>query len=195
MMKIGVLAVQGAFAEHEKTLASLGADYFEIRQRSDLVAHPDGIILPGGESTVMGKLICDLKIKEPLSDCIKNGFPVLGTCAGMILLAAEIAGGEKAHLASMDITVVRNAYGRQLGSFEKTARFGDKSVRMVFIRAPYVSRAGAGVQILSEVDGKIVAVRQGNILATAFHPELSEDTTVHEYFMQMIKERSLKIVT
>lgn len=187
-MKIAVLAVQGAFIEHEQVLSSLGAECFEIRQKRDINTPPDGIILPGGESTVMEKLIAELGIKEKLIEYIKEGVPVFGTCAGMILLSKNIEGGEKPHLDLMNISVRRNAYGRQLGSFETTSGFAGKNIKMVFIRAPYVSSAGEDVEVLSVVGGKIVAVRQKNMLATAFHPELTDDTAVHEYFLNMIKE-------
>ncbi|MDD4125720.1 MAG: pyridoxal 5'-phosphate synthase glutaminase subunit PdxT [Eubacteriales bacterium] len=189
-MNIGILAVQGAFTEHKKILEKLGVASFEIRQKSDLDRQTDGIIIPGGESTVMGKLTEELGMKEILLGYIKSGIPIFGTCAGMILLADKIEGEEKAHLASMDITVVRNAYGRQLGSFETVSEFAGRPVKMVFIRAPYVSRTGENVKILSTVDGKIAAVRQGNMLATAFHPELTDDASVHEYFIGMIRDFS-----
>lgn len=188
-MKIGILAVQGAFIEHEQVLSKLGIEYFEIRQKSHLENPPDGIILPGGESTVMGKLACELEITQKLKEYIKSGVPVFGTCAGMILLAKEIE-GEKNHLGLMDIIVRRNAYGRQLGSFETLSDFNGKQIKMVFIRAPYVSSAEEDVEVLSSVDGKIVAVRQNNMLATAFHPELTDDTAVHEYFISIIKEHT-----
>lgn len=189
-MNIGVLAVQGAFIEHEKILERLGVGCFELRKKGDLDRHLDGLILPGGESTVMGKLLDDLDMTGIIKSNIKNGMPVFGTCAGMILLADKIEGGEDAHLGTMDMTVVRNAYGRQLGSFETVSEFGGKPLKMVFIRAPYIKTAGIEAKILSVVNGKIVAVRQGNQLATAFHPELTEDTAVHEYFIRMIKEVS-----
>lgn len=185
-MNIGVLAVQGAFIEHEKMLKRLGVGCFEIRKKSDLDRHIDGIIFPGGESTVMGKLLDDLDMTCIIKTNIKNGMPVFGTCAGMIMLADKIEGGEGAHLGTMDMTVVRNAYGRQLGSFETVSEFGGKPIKMVFIRAPYIKSAGSGVEVLSKVEGKIVALRQGKQLATAFHPELTEDTAVHEYFIKMI---------
>ena len=189
-MNIGILAVQGAFTEHKKILEKLGVASFEIRQKSDLDRQTDGIIIPGGESTVMGKLTEELGMKEILLGYIKSGIPIFGTCAGMILLADKIEGGEKTHFASMNITVVRNAYGRQLGSFETVSEFAGRPVKMVFIRAPYVSRTGENVKILSTVDGKIAAVRQGNMLATAFHPELTDDASVHEYFIGMIRDFS-----
>ena len=188
-MRIGVLAVQGAFIEHRHILESLGTETFEIRQLADLNEPMDGIIIPGGESTVIGKLLTDLGMMEPLKEKIRAGLPVFGTCAGMILLADKIENPtqKQVNLGTMDITVVRNAYGRQLGSFHACADFGpSKEVPMTFIRAPYVSEVGPNAEILSEVDGHIVAARQDNQLVTAFHPELTQDTRVHEYFLNSI---------
>ena len=188
-MRIGVLAVQGAFIEHRHILESLGTETFEIRQLADLNEPMDGIIIPGGESTVIGKLLTDLGMMEPLKEKIRAGLPVFGTCAGMILLADKIENPtqKQVNLGTMDITVVRNAYGRQLGSFHACADFGpSKEVPMKFIRAPYISEVGPNAEILSEVDGHIVAARQDNQLVTAFHPELTQDTRVHEYFLNSI---------
>ncbi len=188
-MNIGVLALQGAFIEHRKTIELLGADSFEVRQKSDLAKQLDGIILPGGESTAIGKLLVDLDMLSTLRELILGGMPVFGTCAGMILLAKKIANSPITHLATMDITVVRNAYGRQLGSFNFEAPFADNpKVPMTFIRAPYIESVGDNVIILSTVDDKIVAARQGNQLATSFHPELTDSTAIHEYFLGMVKE-------
>lgn len=185
-MTIAVLALQGAFIEHEKMLARLGIDSFEIRKRSDLIRPMDGLIIPGGESTVQGKLLRELALFEPIKQRIENGLPVLGTCAGLILLAKNIEGTERSYLATMDIRVKRNAYGRQLGSFATSAQFdGIGTVPMTFIRAPYIESAGNNVDILATVDGKIVAARQENQLAVAFHPELTDDLSVHRYFLQM----------
>lgn len=191
-MRIGVLAVQGAFIEHRHILESLGTETFEIRQLTDLNEPMDGIIIPGGESTVIGKLLTDLGMMEPLKEKIRAGLPVFGTCAGMILLADKIENStqKQVNLGTMDITVVRNAYGRQLGSFHATADFGpSKEVPMTFIRAPYISEVGPKAEVLSEVDGHIVAARQDNQLVTAFHPELTQDTRVHEYFLNSIAAR------
>lgn len=188
-MRIGVLAVQGAFIEHRHILESLGTETFEIRQLADLNEPMNGIIIPGGESTVIGKLLTDLGMMEPLKEKIRAGLPVFGTCAGMILLADKIENPtqKQVNLGTMDITVVRNAYGRQLGSFHACADFGpSKEVPMTFIRAPYISEVGPNAEILSEVDGHIVAARQDNQLVTAFHPELTQDTRVHEYFLNSI---------
>ena len=184
-MVIGVLAVQGAFIEHEKMLEALGATAFEIRQKKDLDQHMDGLILPGGESTVMGKLLKELELFEPLKALIEKGLPVFGTCAGMILLADELSNDEKRHFATLPVTVRRNAYGRQLGSFHARAQMkGVGEIPMTFIRAPYVEQTH-GADVLATVDGNIVAVRYKNQLATAFHPELDEDPSVHKYFLQM----------
>ncbi len=192
-MKIGVLAVQGAFIEHAKMLTDLGVEPVEIRQLNDLTEDLSGIILPGGESTVMGKLLGELGMQEPLKKKIQEGFPVFGTCAGLILLADHIENPTKkqSNLKTMHITVRRNAYGRQLGSFYATTDFADeKDVPMTFIRAPYISQAADGVEILSQVDGKIVAAREGNQLVTAFHPELTDDLRVHQYFLENIVRKA-----
>jgi 5'-phosphate synthase pdxT subunit len=190
-MRIGVLAVQGDFIEHIETLNKLGAPCFEIRQKKDLEQPFDGLILPGGESTTMGKLLRELELLEPLRRKIEQGFPVFGTCAGMILLAQDISNDERSCFRTMAVKVRRNAYGRQLGSFRTTAGFkGIGPVHMVFIRAPYLEAVSDQVEILAEVDGRIVAARQGNQLATAFHPELTNDLSVHRYFLEIVK-RSL----
>ena len=191
-MRIGVLAVQGAFAEHIAAVVKLGAEAFEIRNAGDISESFDGLILPGGESTVMKKLLNDLELYEPLKEKIKNGTPVLGTCAGMILLAKNIDSGEEPCFGTMDITVKRNAYGRQLGSFVCTDKFDDRDTTMRFIRAPYVTEVGNDVEILASHDGKIVAVRENNQLATAFHPELTDDKTVYEMFFEMIENRAAR---
>lgn len=187
-MNIGVLALQGAFIEHEKTLSKLGARSFEIRQQSDILKSMDGMIIPGGESTVMGKLLRELDIFDTLKSMIEEGLPVFGTCAGLILLAKKLFGDEQPHLAAMDIEARRNAYGRQLGSFETKGEFAGKEIPMVFIRAPYISECFGDTEILSVTDGKITAARQKNMLACAFHPELSPDTYVHEYFLEMVRK-------
>lgn len=185
-MTVAVLALQGAFLEHEKMLEKLGADWFEIRQPRDLDRPFDGLILPGGESTTMGKLLRDLDLYEPLRAKIQGGLPVYGTCAGLILLAETVDGGVPC-FATMDIAVKRNAYGRQLGSFYTEAEFqGLGNIPMTFIRAPYIAAVGPKAQVLAEVDGHIVAARQGKQLVTAFHPELSEDLSVHRYFLDML---------
>lgn len=192
-MRIGVLALQGAFIEHEKMLAELGADSFEIRQLRDVNQYMDGLIIPGGESTVQGKLLRESGLLEPIREMILSGLPVFGTCAGLILLAKKIDGGEPPHLAVMDITAKRNAYGRQLGSFSAEAEFkGIGKIPMTFIRAPYISGSN-GADILAAVDGKAVAARQDNMLVTAFHPELTKNLSVHRYFLGMAAGYALKI--
>ncbi len=187
-MVIAVLAVQGSFFEHEQILEKLGVEYFEIRQKADLDKHFDGLILPGGESTTMGKLLKELDIFDTLQKKIADGLPVYGTCAGMILLANNLSNDKNVYFGTMDITVKRNAYGRQLGSFETVSDVkGIGEVPMVFIRAPYIESVGEGVDVLATVNGNIVAARQDNQLATSFHPELTDDTSVHQYFLDMIK--------
>lgn len=187
-MTVGILALQGAFAEHGQMLDLLGVDHFEIRQAKDLERPFDGLILPGGESTVIGKLLKESGLFEKLQKMIQHGLPVYGTCAGLILLAEEVE-DNPTWFGTMDIRVKRNAYGRQLGSFYTEAEFdGIGNVPMSFIRAPYIERAGEKAKILAVVDGKIVAARQENQLVTAFHPEVTKDIRVHQYFIQMIED-------
>ncbi len=188
-MIIGILAVQGAFIEHHTILKKMHIDSFYIRTLDDLNQPMDGIILPGGESTAMHRLLVDFNMMSVLKEKIQNGLYAFGTCAGMILLAKHILDHEKTHLGLMDITVKRNAYGRQLGSFITHDLFNQVKIPMTFIRAPYVSQAGNDVEILSVVNNNIVAVRQNHMLATAFHPELTSSTVVHEYFIQMIQSK------
>lgn len=187
-MRIGILALQGAFIEHSQMLAALDVPSFEIRQRKDLDIPCDGLIIPGGESTVQGKLLRDLEMLDPLYDRIRNGLPVFGTCAGLLLLAKEIENDQRSYFATMDIKAMRNGYGRQLGSFHTTAPFkGLGDVEMTFIRAPYITEVSGNAEALAEVDGKIVAAKENNQLVTAFHPELTKDLKVHQYFLNMIK--------
>lgn len=184
-MVVAILALQGAFVEHGYMLDRLGVEHFEIRQKRDLERPFDALILPGGESTVMGKLLWELDLFTPLQEKIKAGFPVFGTCAGLILLAKEVA-EDKTYLGTMDIRVKRNAYGRQLGSFYTETEFkGLGKIPMTFIRAPYIEKVMGDAEVLAEVDGKIVAARQGKQLVTAFHPELDSDVSVHKYFLDM----------
>ena len=195
-MKIGVLAVQGAFIEHEKMLETLGVETFEIRQKFDLEQNYDAIILPGGESTVMGKLLRELDLFDTLQKQIENGLPVFGTCAGLILLAGKLINDEKKHFGTLPVSVKRNAYGRQLGSFYENMNVkGIGEIPMTFIRAPYIEEAGEDVDILSVVDGNIVAVKYKNQLGVAFHPELTNDTRMHEYFLKMVKEANFSLET
>lgn len=180
---IAVLALQGAFIEHEKMLRSIGVDSFEVRQLADWQCPKDGLIIPGGESTVQLKLLRDLGLLIPIREAIESGLPVFGTCAGLILLAKTVEGENFDRLSTMDIDVRRNAYGRQLGSFSTEADFrGIGRVPMTFIRAPYINKVYGRAESLATVDGHIVAARQQNQLVTAFHPELNGDTRIHEFF-------------
>ena len=167
-------------------LDRLGEPHFEIRQRRDLDHSMDGLILPGGESTTMGKLLRDLGLFEPLRERILAGLPVFGTCAGLILLAKSVARGTPC-FGTMDIRVKRNAYGRQLGSFYAEENFrGLGRVPMTFIRAPYIAAVGPKAAILANVDGHIAAAQQGRQLVTAFHPELNENLSIHRYFLETV---------
>ena len=188
-MKIGVLAMQGAYREHLKILKSLGIEAIDVRYEED-IDNIDGLIIPGGESTTMGKLIKTLGLYDKLKSRIDNNMPVWGTCAGMILLAKNIVHEDYSHLNVMNISVIRNAYGRQLGSFETKAPVKGigEDIDMVFIRAPYIESVGENVEILSTVDGNIVAAQEGNILVTSFHPELTEDLRLHKYFINIVSK-------
>ena len=180
-MKIAVLAVQGAFIEHEKMLASLGAECFEIRQKRDLEQHFDGLVLPGGESTVQGKLLHELDLFDILQHKIRQGVPVLGTCAGLILLASHLSNDDHVYFGTLPVSVRRNAYGRQLGSFYTEQEMkGVGQIPMTFIRAPYIERVGEDVEILAEVEGNLVGVRYGNQIGISFHPEVTYNTAVHD---------------
>lgn len=189
-MRIAILALQGAFIEHEQMMERLGVSSFEIRQRKDIEQPFEGLIIPGGESTVQGKLLRELDLFEPLKMKVTNGLPVLGTCAGLLLLAKEIKNDDRLHFATMNITAIRNAYGRQLGSFYTESEFkGIGKIPMTFIRAPYIEAVHGKAKTLATVNGKIVAARENNMLVTAFHPELNKDLSVHRYFIEMIKGR------
>ncbi len=181
-MRIGVLALQGAVNEHMDTLRAIGAEPVAVRLPEDLEG-VCGLILPGGESTTMRKLVARWKLREPIMRLAASGAPILGTCAGMILLAREITGGEEPVFPLLDVTVARNAFGRQLDSFETDLPvpvLGDKPVHAIFIRAPIIERVGPGVEVLASLpDGRIVAVRQRNVLAIAFHPELAGEPRFH----------------
>jgi len=186
-IKIGVLAVQGAFAEHRTSLEKLGVETFEIRQLRDLEQDFDGLVLPGGESTVQGKLLQELGLFEPLRERIESGLPTFGTCAGLILLAEKLSNDGHTYFATTPVSVERNAYGRQLGSFYTEENFdGIGKIPMTFIRAPLIQRASQDVQILATVQNQIVAVRYKNQLAISFHPELNSDLRVHQYFVEEI---------
>lgn len=190
-MKIGVLALQGAFREHLDTLASIGIEGVRVREPADLEG-VSGLILPGGESTTMRQLIERWGLHEPIMELAARGAPIFGTCAGMIVLADEIAGGEPPILPLLDVTVERNAFGRQLDSFEAELSvpvLGDTPVHAVFIRAPIIERTGPGVDTLAQLeDGRIVAVRERNVIATAFHPELAGETRFHRLVAAMASE-------
>lgn len=187
-MKIGVLALQGAFREHRQMFARCGAETVEVRtpaQLDDL----DGLAIPGGESTTIGKLAVEWGLLERIKARAREGMGIYGTCAGMILLAREIVGSDQPRLALMDTVVQRNAYGRQRESFEAdlaVPELGDKPLRAVFIRAPYIVSAGPAVRVMATVRDRIVLARQGRILASAFHPELTDDDRVHRYFLSLL---------
>lgn len=187
-VRIGILGVQGAFAEHEGLLASLGIATVRVRLPVDLEGLA-GLVLPGGESTTMRKLIDRWGLRRPILDLVEQGAPVLGTCAGMILLAREIDGGDEPVLPLLDISVRRNAFGRQLDSFEADIDvpvLGDAPVHGIFIRAPIVERVGPGTDVLARLpDGRVVAVREGNVIATAFHPELAGEPRFHRLLTTM----------
>ena len=189
-MRIGVLSLQGSVAEHLACLSRLeGVEGVAVNTPAAL-AQVDGLILPGGESTTIGKLLRLFALFEPLRQRIIEGMPVWGTCAGMILLAHQVV-GESPHLDVMDITVRRNAYGRQLDSFATEAvipAFGERPLPLVFIRAPWIEAVGPAAQVLCKLDGRIVAARQGHMLVTSFHPELTDDLTVHAYFAAMVRQ-------
>ena len=182
---VGVLALQGAFREHVAAVASLGATAREVRQLKDIEGI-DALIIPGGESTTIGKLLNEWNMLEPLRQRILDGMPVYGSCAGLILLCREIENSDQPRLGVLDATVRRNAFGRQVDSFEtdlSIPEIGADPIPAVFIRAPVITGVGAGVTVLAEVKGQAVAVRQNNILATSFHPELTPDTRMHSYFL------------
>lgn len=190
-MKIGILALQGAFVEHEKVLSELGIESVELRNLEDFQQYRSGLsglILPGGESTTMGKLLRDQDMLLPIREAIQSGLPVFGTCAGLILLAKQITSQEESHLATMDIVVERNAYGRQLGSFYTEADCkGVGKIPMTFIRGPIISSVGDDVEVLAIVNNQIVAAQEKNMLVTSFHPELTDDIRLHQYFINMCR--------
>ena len=186
-MRIGVLALQGGFAEHITALKKLSIDTFEIRRKADLRGEIDGLIIPGGESTVIGRLLAETGLFHPIKELIDGGLPTFGTCAGMILLAEKIENDRAVYFGFMSITVKRNAYGRQLGSFHTEGFFTNVgNVPMTFIRAPSIVATGVNVRVLAEVNEIKVAAESGNILVTAFHPELTQDLRVHQYFLEKI---------
>ncbi|MFD1957179.1 pyridoxal 5'-phosphate synthase glutaminase subunit PdxT [Paenibacillus thailandensis] len=190
-MKIGVLALQGAVAEHIRSLEAAGAEAVAVKQKEQL-QELDGLVLPGGESTTIGKLMRKYDFIDAIRAFSGEGKPVFGTCAGLIVLADRIDGQEEAHLKLMDMTVARNAFGRQRESFETdlSVKGIDEPVRAVFIRAPLIKEVGPGVEVLSTYNDEIVAARQGHLLAASFHPELTDDYSLHAYFVRMAKERA-----
>lgn len=187
-MKIGVLALQGAIAEHIRMIQESGAEGIPIKKVSQL-DEIDGLIIPGGESTTIGKLMRTYGFIDALQEFSSKKKPIFGTCAGLIVLAKQIAGGEEPHLALMDMVVQRNAFGRQRESFEADLNVKgiDRPVRAVFIRAPLINEVGPEVEVMSVYQDRIVAARQGHLLTTSFHPELTDDNSMHEYFLDMIK--------
>lgn len=185
-MKIGVLALQGAVREHANALTACGVEPVEVRYAGQL-REVQGLIIPGGESTTVGKLLVRYGMLEPLTELGQKGFPIFGTCTGLILLAREILGSEQPHLKLIDMTVERNAFGRQIASFEADMPIpvlGEKPFHAIFIRAPYIVRTGPQVEVLAGMNEKILCVRQGNLLAAAFHPELTTDLRLHRYFLE-----------
>lgn len=191
MKNIGVLAVQGAVEEHIKLLSQLDDVNPILVKYEDELDKIDGLIIPGGESTAIGRLLLDFKLLKPLRKKIKEGLPVFGTCAGMIVLAKSLVKDPTVHLGLMDIEVERNAYGRQLGSFKTDVEIemvSTSKIPLVFIRAPYVTKVGPEVSVILELDNHIVACRQDNMLVTSFHPELTDDLSFHQYFVNMINK-------
>lgn len=199
--RVGVVAMQGNFDAHQKAVEAAGGEAFLVREPGDVLG-ADALILPGGESTTIGKLLVRYGLDTAITGAHAAGKPVFGTCAGMILLAKRIAHGEKAGgqptLGLMDVSVARNAFGRQLDSFEadlpapRVTGAGGGALRAVFIRAPVIEEVGPGVDVLADVNGRPVLAQQGNLLAAAFHPELTGDTRVHQYFLNMIKRSRKK---
>lgn len=190
-MTIAVVAVQGAFIEQEQRLQELGVDCIELRKKEDLEQPYDGIVLPGGESTVQGKLLKELDMFDTIHKQIQEGMPVFATCAGLILLAGELENDTRSYFKTLPVTVRRNAYGRQLGSFHTEQEVkGIGVVPMTFIRAPYISKVDSMVEVLATVEEHIVAVKYKNQLAMSFHPELDEDVRIHQKFVEMVKEYS-----
>jgi pyridoxal 5'-phosphate synthase pdxT subunit len=193
-MKIGILALQGAFREHEQMLQNLGAETVLVKKPEHLEGL-DGIVIPGGESTSIGRLLREYQLIEPIRKMASEGMPVFGTCAGMIVMAKEIVGGEEPHLALMDVSVNRNSFGRQVDSFETDLdipAIGDSPFPAVFIRAPHIASVGKACEVLGTYQDRIVAVKQGNLLALSFHPELTNDDRFHRLFLKMVEEAKVK---
>ncbi|MCF8567805.1 pyridoxal 5'-phosphate synthase glutaminase subunit PdxT [Alicyclobacillus tolerans] len=191
-MKIGVLALQGAFREHKQKFQELGADAVVIKLQRDLEGI-DAIAIPGGESTSIGKLLRQYDLIEPIRERVAQGMPVFGTCAGMIVMANRITGEDVTHLGIMDVEVRRNSFGRQRESFETDLDIpviGEEPFPAVFIRAPHIEAVGPSVKVLSTYNDRIVAVQQDNLLALSFHPELTGDNRLHAYFLELVKQKS-----
>ena len=188
-MRIGVLALQGAVREHLRSIEKCGAEAVAVKWPKELEGL-DGLILPGGESTAMRRLIDRYGLMEPLRGFAKSGKPMFGTCAGLILLAAEVAGAEEPHLGVMDVVVERNSFGRQIDSFEANLQIAglDSPFNAVFIRAPHIVSVGQSAEVLCEHNGKIVMARSGQFLGCSFHPELTDDHRITEYFIGMVRE-------
>ena len=188
MSEIGILALQGDVREHTRAIAEAGARAVPVRRLAEIEA-VDGLVIPGGESTTLWRLAVAFDLLDPLRKLIADGLPVFGSCAGMIMLANRLTDGVEGQqtLGGIDMTVRRNAFGRQVDSFERDIEIDGAPFHAVFIRAPWVERAGADVSVLGADGGRIVAVRQGSLLATAFHPELTPDRRVHELFVSMVK--------
>ncbi|REK69614.1 pyridoxal 5'-phosphate synthase glutaminase subunit PdxT [Paenibacillus paeoniae] len=188
-MKIGVLALQGAVAEHIRSLEAAGAEAVAIK-RVEQLDELHGLVIPGGESTTIGKLMRKYEFMDAIRQFSAQGKPLFGTCAGLIVLADRIDGNEEAHLKLMDMTVARNAFGRQRESFETDldVKGIDEPIRAVFIRAPLIKEVGADVEVLSTYNDEIVTARQGTLLAASYHPELTDDFRLHAYFLEMVKE-------
>lgn len=192
MVKIGVLGLQGAVREHIRSIEAAGAEAVVVK-RAEQLEELDGLILPGGESTTMRRLVDRYEFMEPLREFGRQGKPMFGTCAGLIMLAKNIVGYDEAHIGVMDITVERNSFGRQRESFEADLLIKGiaKAYPAVFIRAPHIVSVGEGTEILAECEGRIVAAREGNFLACSFHPELTDDHSITKYFVQMAEQAKL----
>jgi 5'-phosphate synthase pdxT subunit len=194
-MRIGVLALQGDFLEHMGVLRSLSIEAVEVRTLGQL-STVDGLIIPGGESTTIGKLLKDCSLLDPIRARIAGGMPVFGTCAGAIVLARDIGGFNQPLIGLMNLSIRRNAYGRQLESFETLVQIpalGDPPMRAIFIRAPAIAAVGEGVEVLARLhSGDIVAARQAHMLAAAFHPELTSDSRLHRYFVELVRDAATR---
>lgn len=191
-MKIGILALQGDVAEHERALRSVGAEPVRVKRPAQLAA-VDALVLPGGESPTITKLLRTSQLEQPLRERLREGMPVFGTCAGLILLSRETGDPQVPGFAALDVAVERNAYGRQIDSFEATLHdhaLGGGPLEAVFIRAPAIEDLGAGVDVLASYEGRPVAVRQGNAIGAAFHPELTDDTRLYEALVERVRARA-----